>query len=273
MKTPQTFSEILRMAVEDMAAYGFDDIARLHEWIRLLRFAATGSLPNDDQLETQIRSAMHLAFTRAVSKTALARTQPGLTRFDVERIKPELRNELDRRILASVNLIKLNRDQAIEKTLQRFSGWASSLPAGGSRIVDKLETRQDIGKPIRGATFEVRRVQIDQGHKLIAAVNDVLARQTGAIAAVWRSHGRHDKNYDARPEHLARDGKVYAIRGGCALERGLMNKGEGYTDEQTQPGEEPFCRCWYRYEHNLRELPDAMLTARGRFALQETKAA
>lgn len=267
------FREVLEQAVADMAAHGFDDVARLNEWLRKLRFASITTLPNDREIDTQIQAAMRAAFDKALRPAKVQRMQRGIKRFGVEQVKPQLQAELDRRMLASANLIKRNRDEAIEKTLRRFEGWATSVPAGGSRVVDKLDTKADIGKPVRGVPFEVRRVQIDQGHKLVAAVNEVIALQTGAIAMIWRSHGRHDKHYDARPEHLARDGKVYAIRGNWAMQRGLMNKGVGYSDEIERVGELPFCRCFAVYLHSLRELPDDMLTARGRFALQETRLA
>ena len=52
-----------------------------------------------------------------------------------------------------------------------------------------------------------------------------------------------------------------------------MNKGAGYMDEIERVGELPYCRCFYVYLHNLRELPDSMLTERGRFALQEVRVA
>lgn len=268
-----TFRKVLEDAVRDLTAHGFDDVARLNEWLRRLRFASITTLPNDREIDNQLQASLRAAFEKALKPARIIKFQPGIERFRIEQIKPQLRAELDRRILASANLIKRNRDEAIEKTLQRFAGWATSVPAGGSRVVDKPETKADIGKPVRGVPFEVRRVQIDQGHKLIASVNEVIALQTGAIAMIWRSHGRHDKHYDARPEHLARDGKVYALRGNWALQRGLMNKGGGYSDEIERVGELPFCRCFAVYLHNLRELPDDMLTARGRFALQKTRIA
>jgi hypothetical protein len=87
---------------------------------------------------------------------------------------------------------------------------------------------------------------------------------------MWCSHGRNDKSYDARPEHLARDGKFWAIRGNWAIEAGLMNKGEGYTDEIDEPGEKDDCRCWCMYVRHLRDLPPDMLTKKG--ALAQAKA-
>lgn len=268
-----TFSEVLAAAIRDISVHGLDDLARLNEWLRRLRIAAVAYSPANEDIDTQIANALRSALDRAIAPTRLEKMQFGMKRFGINQIKPLLRDELDRRILASAQLIKLNRDRAIESTLQRFAGWATSIPAGGSDVVDKIAIRAEIAKPVRGTSFEVRRVEIDQGHKLVASINAVIAQQTGAIAAIWRSHGRHDKGYDARPEHLARDGKVYAIRDSWAMQQGLLNKGAGYTDEMTQPAEEPFCRCWYVYLHNLRNVPPDMLTARGRFALAETRIA
>ena len=63
------------------------------------------------------------------------------------------------------------------------------------------------------------------------------------------------------------DGKVFTIRGNWALEKGLMNKGAGYTDEIIRPAERPFCRCAYTYFYALRDLPDSMLTTKGKTTL------
>jgi hypothetical protein len=41
----------------------------------------------------------------------------------------------------------------------------------------------------------------------------------------------------------------------------------GFTDDITAPAQEPFCRCYYRWLFNLRDLPDEMLTQAGRRAL------
>ncbi|MHB8388255.1 MAG: hypothetical protein ACYDBH_01580 [Acidobacteriaceae bacterium] len=275
MADPQSFAALLTAAVQDIVQHGFSSSERVAEWMARLRFAMLREFPSARDLEGRMAQALEGAFTHAVSPAVLARMNPGIPRFTIERIKPELRGELSRRVMASAELIKLNRETAIEGTLRRFSGWASSVPAGGSRVVDRNEVKAHIAKPIRGMTFEVRRMQTDQGHKLVASVNAVIAQQSGAIAAEWRSHGRHDKAYDARPEHLARDGKMYAIRGNWAIEQGLMRKGIGYTDEITQPAEEVSCRCWWSYRNHLRDLPDSMLTARGRLALRapQTQAA
>jgi hypothetical protein len=115
-----------------------------------------------------------------------------------------------------------------------------------------------------------RRVLIDQGHRLTATINSVLAHDGGAIAAKWR---HHHVTYP-RPIHLARDGKIFLIRNSWAHQQGFVKRGEnGYTDEIEMVGELPYCRCTYQWLYALRQLPDDVLTDRGRNALAEVRVA
>jgi hypothetical protein len=48
--------------------------------------------------------------------------------------------------------------------------------------------------------YEARRVMIDQNHKLIANIDNVIATSNNAIAAEWHSHWRQ-AGYDYREDH------------------------------------------------------------------------
>jgi len=235
----ESFSQIITQAVRDMADNGFADMQRLQNWIRKIKYAADKEIPSEYALAEMVRHGLVTQFKRSVTNHGIIKQFPQVSRFTIDHIAPILRNELDRRILASTSLIKLNREQAIEKTLQRFSGWATSIPIGGSKTVDKIEIKASIGKSLQTARYEVRRLNIDQGHKMLSNIAAVVAIQTGAIAARWRHV--HMANYDGRPEHIERDGKIYALRGNWALENGLMNKCDGYSDEIDQPSEFVYC--------------------------------
>ncbi|MGO9534062.1 MAG: hypothetical protein ACLP3B_23170 [Syntrophobacteraceae bacterium] len=112
-------------------------------------------------------------------------------------------------------------------------------------------------------TFEERIADIDRGHRLVASEAATEAMRKGAIAATWHHHN-YTADYDQCPEHTKRDGKCYAIRGNWAIEAGLMNKGAGFTDEITAPAEESMCMCFYTYDNNIRDLPEHMLTKKGK---------
>ena len=64
--------------------------------------------------------------------------------------------------LGATSLIKLNRERAVQETLQRFAGWATSIPLGGSNVVDKADERESVRRGVAGLPFEERRVVIDE---------------------------------------------------------------------------------------------------------------
>jgi hypothetical protein len=270
---PMSFYQVVTAAVKDIAEYGYDSQERIDFWLGEIKAAAERDLVSEDVLRQAMTAHLRVLYDRMIERGGVMKRNPGVSRFTIEWLKPKLRNELDRRILTSANLIKLNREQAVAKTLQRFSGWATSIPAGGSRVVEKNETKENIQKSLKSLPFEERRVIIDQGHKLSAAINDIIAKDNGAIAAEWHSNWRQS-NYNYREDHRERDQKVYAIRDNWALKSGLMKKGpNGYTDEITEPGEEVYCRCYYRYIYGLRDLPDEMITKAGKDQLAKVRAA
>jgi hypothetical protein len=117
--------------------------------------------------------------------------------------------------------------------------------------------------------FEQRRVVIDQTHKLVSNINEIVATDNGAIAARWHSHWRQ-ANYNYRKDHKERDDKIYVIRNSWAHKEGLIKPVNGYTDDITSPGEEVYCRCNYVYLYNLRQVQD-LLTKKGQAALQSAK--
>lgn len=257
-----SFYTALTEAINEFEEHGFSDQAALESWMGKLRKEAEQSLSPQATLESLLRASFRATYKRMVDDGGVLVSLP-VKRFTLDRVAPRLRAELDRRIMASAQLIKLNRQNAIDTTLRRFSGWATSIPAGGSKSVEKVETKTEIRKALTQLPFDERRVIIDQNHKLVATINDVVAQAGGAIAAEWHSHYRQ-AGYNYRPEHKERDGKIYLIRGCWAQEQGLAKPGpDGYLDEITQPGEEVFCRCSVKYLFSLRKLPDEMLTKRG----------
>lgn len=267
------FYDTLTQAVKEFVTRGFQSQTQLDEWMKKIHEAAQATLTPPHKMDEMLRESLRAVYDRLVAKGGLLKTHPGVSRFTLERVAPRLRAELDRRIMASAQLIKLNRASAIEKTLQRFAGWASSVPVGGSKSTEKVDVKTSVRKPLASLPFEERRVLIDQGHKLASGLNEVLAVDGGAIAAIWHSHFRQP-GYNYREDHKERDGRVYLIRGNWAQEKGLVKPGpDGYTDEIDKAGEKIYCRCWFTYLYNLRDLPEYMLTVKGKEALAKVRVA
>lgn len=266
-----SFFDVLTAAVEDLAETGYDSQERVDRWMRELREAAVRSMIDPASLEQMLRDGLATTYRKMVDLGGVLRFNPGVERFTLERVRPAMRAELDRRISASANLIKLNRQQAIDKTLQRFQGWSTSIPKGGISGETKSEVKAVVRKSLKQLPYEERRVLIDQGHKLTAAISEIMASDGGAIAGTWRSNFRQ-AGYDYREDHKERDGRVYLIRDSWAHRAGLVKKGKaGYYDDVTAVGQEPFCRCYMIWIYNLRELPEEMITLRGKEGLQSAR--
>lgn len=262
------FYETVAAAVNDFAEHGYDSEARLREWTERIRLAAQQDLVPESVVESEIRESLETIYQRLVDQGALLQQHPGVSRFTLQNVQPKMRVELNRRIMASADLIKLNRQEAIERTLRQFSGWATSVPTGGTPRPVRREAATRTRRELTKLGFEVRRVAIDQGQKFAASLSETLAQEGGAIAAIWHQH--YTRN--PRHTHKLRDGKVYLVRNSWAHEQGLVRPfGHGYTDEITQPGEEVFCRCTWQWLYGFRKLPPEMLTDRGRAKLAEVR--
>ena len=267
-----TYYEVLTAAVADISEHGYDSEERIAYWAEQIRLAAERSMKSMSEIEQITRDAMYAVYRKQVDMGGVLKYNPGVSAYRLDQIKPELRAELDRRIAASVNLIRVNRPQAIEKTMQRFRGWATSVPKGGSRTVKRREEKSNLRKALAQLPFEERRVIIDQNAKLFSAINSTVALNGGAIGGYWRSHV-HQRGYNGRPDHNARENKFYLVRDSWAHNTGLVkpNK-DGYTDEIEQPAELPFCKCAYQYVFSLRSVPAECLTEKGKKALEEARA-
>jgi hypothetical protein len=258
----RAFDEVLRLAIEDLEQSGFDSVARVEYWTKMLQDAAARAAGSSFRREEALKRGLETIYRRLVERGGLAKHHRGVGRFVLERVRPSLHAELGRRVYASTSLIKLNREKAVEQTLQRFKGWATSVPVGGSDTVDKREVKENVKKSLASLSFEERRVNIDQGHKLASSLSSILAHDGGALAGRWHSHWRQS-GYNYRDDHKHRDDVVYAVRGNWALSRGLMKAPHGYTDDVEQPGEFVNCRCYYEWIYSLRDLPRDMLTGKG----------
>ncbi|MGC9239815.1 MAG: hypothetical protein ACP5D5_09425 [Acidithiobacillus sp.] len=264
------FYRLLAQALSEFARNGYDNQETLNAWLAKLRHAANQALPGPEKVRRDVQARLGQMFKRAISEQRFKRQHPWLTAYTIQRMGPKLAPLLERRILASVDLIRLHREQSIEKTLQRFQGLVTSIPPGGTRSIELGKEKQRIGKALRQMSFEERRVVIDQGHKLIANINQTVAEDNNALGFFWRHV--HQAGYDGRPEHEARDGKFFAIRDNWAIKAGLMKRGPNpYADEIDLPAVAPFCRCWATYVYNIRELPKECLTQKGLDRVTDSK--
>lgn len=215
-------------------------------------------------------------WTKQVEDEKILDRHAGVTSFDLASIRPQLRDELDRRILSSISLIKLHRDTSVETVIRRFDGWISSLsavePIRQKQTADMDTVAKNITKPLKQLPFAERRVAIDQGHKLVANLNQIVAYDEDAIGAIWHSHWR-EAGYDYREDHKDLDKKFYLIKNSGAMREGLIKKVPEveYIEElEDQPAELPYCRCYFQYIYRLNKVPEVCLTEKGKSLIRGT---
>ena len=272
MAAKQTFYEILTEAVNDMLANGYDSVERVAYWQQRLAEAVDQILMSGAEIDQLLRETLAQAYHRDIEQGQILSRHPGVGRFTIDMIKPELHAELDRRIMAARDLITLNKVQAQEQTQRRFAGWATSIPNGGAKYADRRTEKKRIKKAIGQLPYEQRRVLIDQGLKLNASISEVIAHGGGAIAVIWRSHWRQP-GYNARIDHKERDQKVFLLKKSWAKEAGLVKPGDaGYYEDVTAFAQEVNCRCFGIWIYSLGALPDNMVTEKGRAMLKAGRA-
>ncbi len=263
----QTFRALLLEGIRKFAESGYRSESDLQEWMQRLEAALEIELPSDEESKVALARILESVYARDM-KRGIAKRVPGVSQYTLSRVAPHLRAELDRRIWAGADLIKLRKRAATQQSLQRFAGWTTSVPPHGFPRIPKNDLRdvaREIGMPVASLKYERRRLAIDQSAKMMSAVSSIVAEGEGAIAAIWHDRGAQDGGYDARPEHLARSGKLFLIRDSWALNDGLIRKGSAkYTDEIEQPAEFVYCSCTYEYVVHLQDLPENLLTAKGR---------
>jgi hypothetical protein len=266
-----SFRELLTAAINELSRIGYVNPSEIDEWRMVLRAAAERDLGPVDAIDSDVRAGFERLLNRFVDGVKLPERVEGVGRFTKHTVKPRLWGELDRRIKASADLIKMHRREAIDRTMKRFVGWVTALPPGGDDTIDRRETKTKLGQDLVNYRYHRRFVDTDQGHKLIANVANIVAVDAGAIAGTWHSHGATDPSYDARADHLDLDGKTYLIRDSWAHRQGLVKPVNGYTDDIVAPAQKPNCRCWLTYITSPRRLPDAFLTRKGQEWIEESR--
>ena len=251
-----TLNQFIKQTLAHVMRDGFtpESIALFADQYRKLASAgAFGRTPRQ-----AIEPYLNAIFKREVTSGRLLERNKGIDTFTYERIKPQFRQLLEDRIRANIDLIVLERNTAIDISTNRFSGWLMSFDGVQQKLpqAKDLPVFKNITKPMqKQKDYEHRRRSIDQGHKMIAAINSVVAEQGGAIAAVWHSHKKTDY-YDARPEHTKRDGVVYCYKTSPATVRGLVKKGnEPWVEDLPDPPALLInCTCYFTQIYNVSEL-------------------
>ena len=176
--------------------------------------------------------------------------------------------EMNKRVMATMQLFQSARDENLAKIVRKFTGWASSIPVGGVSNDRVKAEKASIRGFLTRLSRQEKRILVDQSYKLKASMTDLISKESGAIVAEWHDRGEHDIYYDARKTHLDRSGTMFTIRDSWAHKQGLIKAPNGFTDDFEMVGEFPFCQCSYTYFYRLEDLPEQFLTAKSKNVLK-----
>ena len=100
---------------------------------------------------------------------------------------------------------------------------------------------------------------------LVSEIDYVFTLKSNPLAAIWH-YNELDENceYPMAHNHQEFNKNIYAVRGNEAIKRGLMNTGAGFVDEIIRPQQEIGCMCYFQWVYSLRDLPQEMLTMKGK---------
>ena len=253
------FLKLLREAAKHFTQHGYTSQADINHWrVRLLTAAEQHLDPED--AHRRIGRTLSNAFYRAIGAGRIAKKHGGVHRWSIERLEPKLKDELQRRIFASQELVEGDKRIALERIQNRFLGLATA----GANPGEAQAAASAIGKAARDAKASARMVAVDQTKKMVTAMDEVIAEDGGSIGGVWNAMWDIERKH--RPEHAARHGKFYVRRASWADSQGLLKHPNGYMDQEDMPGTLINCRCEYDYIYDLADVPDEFLTVKGRKA-------
>ena len=269
MAKERSFSTVLGLAVGAIALYGLLSSKQLKDWEKALIAAALFTFMQPKEMNVVLYKRLDGIYKDMVTDKKLLKKYPNMDRGAFDRAKDKILHRLALRKFLGADLIEKNYRESIDTVVRRFIGWASSVPAGGIKELDREVEKRKIQKAILSVDAEGKFIVRDQMHKFQTEIEEILSVDGQAIAAKWHSQWRvPGYNYREKHKHIDVSGEVFVIRDNWALQGRLMKlSGRKYTDSIIRPGMEPNCKCVYEYIYSLSDLPDDMLTAKGRAAI------
>jgi hypothetical protein len=148
------------------------------------------------------------------------------------------------------------------------------VPSGGTKDKTIKSRIAEIKKELRSLAKWDRLFYTYKARSFSAEIEHIFVLAGNPLAAIWHysdldAQGEYQKTYN----HQQRDGRVYAVRGNWAIEKGLMKVGPaGYLDAISSPGQELGCMCSLQWVTGVRRLPGDMIMDKGRSELDRVTA-
>lgn len=229
--------------------------------------------------ERGIYNYINKGYTHFLKNTQL--NHKGITKQSLNDLKPKFRKELENKVQISFNLMKNQENEIKQKLASRFINYVtidSKEVRGNGASKKSLLEFLDFAKENGIAENHAKFILQDQTRKLTASLDDIIAKENGAIGAIW--HNRGDKRVTGYPnginkptqahgDHWEREGVFYVFKDSWGYKKGYIDAPVYENLEDGGVGKAIGCRCWLQYIYDLRDVPYANLTKKGKELLDD----
>ena len=248
---------LLKQAVTDIFRHG---TGNLKTWqSRIVSFMSSIEL-TPTQAREHAEKVLFSEFEQRFKEKSVIRRQKGIELYTFEQLKPKLQNQLSDRVRGFTELIVVGGETNIQRQKQRLSGWGVNLIQPNGAVLKKdVEAVVDAIQPTERERYHIRFQDNDQTHKLIAALDKLIADDGGALAVTWNQHwtlNPRNKGTSPKTNHKQFDGKTFILKDCWAVKDELIKAGElkYYENLGDVIGENYNCTCSGTYLYSINEL-------------------
>lgn len=192
----------------------------------------------------------------------------GMSAYTHNDISKEFRKALERRILHSLQAIKIKDQQLLLDLESRFLSFITDEKK--EKSLQNLKDNLAANKSTKIAKNYVKNVVSDQVARLNDDIDSIHAKLNGALGLIWHTmedtkvvgnpSGKYPKGNELHNDHYKRNNVFFALKNSYATKKGLL-KADIFEDLEDikKVGRGLNCRCYYEYIYDLRDVPKEYL--------------
>lgn len=204
-------------------------------------------------------------------KNDFAKRHKNINVFSKSDINAKFRQILEKRILHSLNAIKIKDERLLLELQQRFINFISD---DKEKTMHNLQENLKANEMLKHSKNYVRNVLREQTSKMNDDIDYTCGMINGAIGLIWHTqddikvvgnpNGLYPKGNELHNNHYKRNNVFFALKDSYATKQKLLNA-EIFENLQDIKNIKRAinCRCYYEYIYDLRDVEKQYLTQKG----------
>lgn len=194
-----------------------------------------------------------------------------ISAYDMRDVSPEFRKILEKRVLNSLNAIKIKDKKLLLELESRF---VEFMMNDKDKTIKNLRENLRANETIKQSKNYVRNILRDQATRMNDDIDYTNGMLNGAIGLIWHTQednrvvgnpsGKYPIGNELHNNHYKRNNVFFALKDSYATKKGLLNASifEDLEDIKNA-GRAINCRCDYEYIYDLRDVPSMYLSKKG----------